>query len=133
MNKLGYSRTTIEIRHGPTAMGGLDLYDLRTEVEISQLKYFRDSVFSNREAGKLMLVNIQCMQLESGLSLPLLEHPHIIISYLTPTWTTSLRQFLLYRHNLQVSRTDQLTISDRGAHDECIMNADLLTRYTPKQ
>ena len=42
MNKLGYSRTTpIEIRHaGPIAMGGLDLYDLRTEVGISQLKKY---------------------------------------------------------------------------------------------
>ena len=99
-NKLGYSRTTrIEIQHGPTAMGGLCLYDLRTKVGISQLKYFRDSVFSNSKAGKLMLINVQYMQLESGPSLPHLEHPHIRISYLTPTWTTSLRQFL-FQHNL---------------------------------
>ena len=107
MNKLGYSRTTpIKIRHGPSAMGGLDLYDLRTKVGICQLKYFRDSVYSNNEAGKLMLINVQFMQLESGLSQPLLEHPQIRISYLTPTWTTSLQQFL-YQHNLQVTLTDQ--------------------------
>ena len=133
LNKLGYSRTTpIEIRHGPSTMGGLDLYDLRTEVGICQLKYFRDSVYSNTEAGKLMLINVQYMQLESGLSQPLLEHPQIRISYLTPTWTTSLRQFL-YQHNLQVTLTDQYLIKHRGVHDECIMNVDHLTRYTAQQ
>ena len=70
--------------------------------------------------------------LESGLSLPLSEHPHIRISYLPPTWTTSLSQFL-YQHNLRVTLTDQLIVKNRRAHDECIMTLDLLTRYTPQQ
>ena len=133
LNKLGYStKTPIEIRHGPMEMGGLDLLDLRTEVGIAQLQYFRDSIFTNSEAGKLLLINVKYMQLESGILPPLLENPHIRISYLTPTWTTSLRQFL-YQHNLQISLSDSLNIKLRGKFDECIMNIDHLTRYTPQQ
>ena len=90
-------------------MGGLDLLDLRTEAGIAQLKYFRDSVFTDSEAGKLLLINVKYMQLESGIHPPLLESLHIQISYLTPTWTTSLRQFL-YQHNLQISLSDSLKI-----------------------
>ena len=63
---------------------------------------------------------------------PLLENPHIRISYLTSTWTTSLQQFL-FQHNLQVTLTDILNIQIRGQYDECIMNIDMLTRYTPQQ
>ena len=125
-------KKTVAIRHGPMEMGGLDLLDLRTEVGIAQLKYFRDSVFTESEAGKLLLINVKYMQLESGIYPPLLENPHIQMSYLTPTWTTLLRQFL-YQHNLQISLRDSLKIRLRGKFDECIMNIDHLTRYTHQQ
>lgn len=87
LNKLGFSRTTpTAIRHGPKEMGGIDLIDLRTEMGISQLKLFGDSVYSGNEVGKnTMILNIKYMQLESGLAEPLMEHPDIHISYLTPT------------------------------------------------
>jgi hypothetical protein len=126
LNKLGFSRTTpTEIRHGPKEMGGIDLMDLHTEMEISQMKLFRDSVYSGNEVGNMMILNAKYMQLESGLAEPLLEHPEIHISYLTPTWTTSLRQFM-YQHNLTITLTDAMTVQFRGQFDRCIMNPTAL-------
>ena len=49
-------RSTIPtaIRHGPKEMGGLELYDLRTEVGLESIKNFRDAIYSNSENGKLI-------------------------------------------------------------------------------
>lgn len=133
LNKLGFSCTTpTAIRHGPKEMGGIDLIDLRTEMGISQLKLFRDSVYSGNEVGNTMILNIKYMQLESGLAEPLMEHPDIHISYLTPTWTTSLRQFM-YQHNLTTTLTDTMTVQFRGKFDQCIMNQTALAHYSPSQ
>ena len=126
LNKLGYStKTPIEIRHCPTEMGGLDLLDLRTEVGIAQLQYFRDSIFTNSEVGKLLLINVKYMlQLKSGVLPPLLENPYIQISYLTPTWTTSLRQFL-YQHNLQIiKKKSNLSCLGQGSDWETWSSTD---------
>ena len=43
------------IRHGPLELGGLALYDLRTEAGIEAIKFFRNAVYSNTECGKLLL------------------------------------------------------------------------------
>jgi hypothetical protein len=55
LQKMGYYSSKIPamaIRHGPTVLGGLALIDLRTELGISNLKYMRDSIFS--DVGKLI-------------------------------------------------------------------------------
>ena len=114
-------------------MGGLDLLDLRTEAGISQLKYMRDAIYTDSESGKLITMNLKYSQMvEAGINEPLLEHPHIHISYLTTTWITSLRQYL-YLHNMTVTLTDSLQIKLRGKFDQCIMNPTLIKKYTPSQ
>ncbi|KAI2505798.1 hypothetical protein MHU86_8660 [Fragilaria crotonensis] len=131
--KLGYSsKLPTAIRYGPAELGGLDLLDLRTELGISTLKYMRNEIYSNTEAGKLMLLNVKYSQIESGMSEPILEYPGIQISYLTPTWITSIRQFI-FQHNLTISLTDTFTVLLRGPKDKCLMNRDALTRYSTQQ
>ena len=133
LQKLGYSsKIPVAIRHGPVELGGLALIDLRTELGISNLKYMRDSIFSDTEVGKLMILNVKYSQIESGIKEPLLENPGIQISYLTPTWILSVRQFLS-QHNMKVTLTDTLEVAIRDRHDCCIMNNEYLTRYTPTQ
>jgi hypothetical protein len=44
------------IRHGSTQLGGLGLCDLRTELGIAQIKFFRESVITGKEPGKLLLI-----------------------------------------------------------------------------
>ena len=129
LNGLGVARTIpTAIRYGPTAMGGLDLLDLRTEMGISSLKLFRDSIFSMSETGKMILINLHYSQVESGLGTPLLSDPSIVVSYLTPTWITSIRQFL-FQHNLQIDITESTEYPLRHQHDQYVMNADHLSRY----
>ncbi len=133
LNKLGHtSKLSTEIRHGPIEMGGLALIDLRTELGISQLKYLRDSIFSDSESGKLIIMSLKYSQIEAGIVEPLLEHPSIHLPYLTPTWLTSVRQYL-YQHTLTVSITNSLRVILRGQHDQCIMSSPLLTHYTATQ
>ena len=113
-------------------LGGLNLIDLRTELGISTIKFMRNAIYSNSEAGKLMLLNVKYSQIESGLSEPLLDHPAKHIPYLTPTWITSIRQFM-FVHNLRITLTDSLTICMRDKHDQCIMQLEILQRYTAQQ
>ena len=133
LQKLGYSsKLPTEIRHGPVVLGGLALLDLRTELGISTIKYMRDAIYKESETGKLMIMNAKYSQIESGLAEPLLENPGIYIPYLTPTWLTSIRQFL-FIHNMKISLTDSLRVQLRGKNDACIMQQSLLKHYTPQQ
>ncbi|KAI2511593.1 hypothetical protein MHU86_2847 [Fragilaria crotonensis] len=78
LQKLGYPSTLpTEIRYGPVELGGLGLIDLRTELGISTLTYMRNAIYSNTEAGKLMIMNVKYSQIESGILEPILEHPAI--------------------------------------------------------
>jgi hypothetical protein len=76
----------------------------------------RNEIYSNTEAGKLLLLNVKYSQIESGMLEPILEHPGIQISYLTPTWITSICQFI-FQHNLTISLTDTFTVLLRGPKD----------------
>jgi hypothetical protein len=115
--KLRYSsKIPTGIRYGPEELGGLGLFDLHTELGISTLKYMCDAIYSHTEAGKLMILNVKYLQIESGISEALLEHPGISIPHPTPTWITSVWQFL-YQHNLSTSLTDKIKIKLRGPYN----------------
>ena len=130
LNGIGVASTLpTSIRHGPLAMGGLDLLDLRTESGICSLRLLRDAIFSGSETGKMMLISLHASQLEAGCGFLLLENPAIAISYLTPTWVLSIRQFL-YQHNMTVTLTSASLPSLRYRHDKYIMDPDILSRFT---
>ena len=134
VQKLGFtSKLPTAIRFGPTTMGGLGLMDLRTEAGIEMIKYFRHEVYGNTEVGKLFLIQLQASQIESGIGTPLLEEPDIHIPYLTPTWITSMRQFMS-NHNLRITITDLLPHSTlKGKHDQYIMEPHRLKGYSIQQ
>ena len=67
-----------------------------------------------------------------GHSEPLLLNPGIHVSYLTPSWLMSLRQFL-YCHNLTVDISGAYTPNIRGPTEQLIMQQCHLARYTPIQ
>jgi hypothetical protein len=133
LQRLGFSsKLPKSIRHGPPELGGLGLFDLRTELGIAQIKFLRDAILTGKEAGKLILYSLQYSQREAGIVAPLLERPDIHIPYLTRTWITSLRQYL-YNHNLTISITGVYSITTQGQKDQCIMNPDRLKGYTATQ
>jgi hypothetical protein len=133
LQKLGASTTTpTAIRHGPFAFGGLNLLDLRTELGICQIRFLRQAIYSGSEVGNLILFSIKYTQIEAGIPEPILERPDKFVSYITPTWITSLRQFL-YTHNITITLTDTLQIFYSATLDQCIIATEFLNRYTPQQ
>ena len=133
LQKLGFSsKTPVPLRHGPIDMGGLGLTDLRTEMGVAQLKLLRNAIFNKSEVGKMMIISIKYSQIEAGIKEHILERPDIHISYLTPTWITSVRQFL-YQHNLVVTITNTINIRFQGTNDACIMNYTMLKLYSSHQ
>jgi hypothetical protein len=133
LQKMRVSRSIpTSIRHGPVELGGLALYDLRTELGIETLKFLRNAIFSNSAAGRLILLNLQYLQPEAGISECLLENPGVHIDYLTPSWLVSVRKFLAL-HNMSITLTDQPTIALAGLSDQFIMQHTHLRRYSHRQ
>lgn len=80
LRKLHVSRHLLtSIRHGPIEIGGLALYDMRTEIGIENIKFLRNAIYSHSSAGQLILLNLQYLQLEAGIGDGLLEQPQISI------------------------------------------------------
>jgi hypothetical protein len=106
--------------------------DLRTELGISTLKFFRQAIYTGSETGKLLLMSLKYSQIEAGISEHLLERPDIHLPYITSTWITSMRQFM-YQHTVTVTITDTLTIIYSGKNDRCIMDTSTIRQYSPQQ
>ncbi|KAI2490404.1 hypothetical protein MHU86_24160 [Fragilaria crotonensis] len=129
---LSSSKLPVAVRHGPISMGGLGLMDLRTEGGIEMVKYFRHEVYGNTEVGKLLLLQLQASQLESGVPMQLLAEPSTHIPYLTPTWILSMHQFMS-NHNISMDITNALTLPLWGPNDQYITNSIRLKGYTMQQ
>ncbi|KAI2509566.1 hypothetical protein MHU86_4827 [Fragilaria crotonensis] len=133
VQKLGMNRNLpTAVRHGPLSMGGLGLMDLCTECGIEMVKYFRHHIYRRTEVGELLVIQLKTLQLEAGILPHLLEHPTIVLDYLTPTWILSLRQFLS-NHNMAIHVTDVQRVDLKGKQDTTIMDSDRLSRYSRVQ
>jgi hypothetical protein len=133
LQKLGVNRNLpTAIRHGPSEFGGLALLDLRTELGIETIKYLRNAVYSQSASGDLIIATLKHLQQEAGIGNPLLECPDIHIPNLTPTWLTSIRQYMS-NHNITITLTDVLTLEVCRPGDSFIMEALHLSRYSASQ
>jgi hypothetical protein len=74
-----------------------------------------------------MMYSLKYSQMERGLGLHLLEDPHVFISWLTPTWLMSLRQFL-YNHNITITLMDCWHVPLCCKHDQYLMEPALSDR-----
>ena len=120
------------IRHGPPELGGLAIYDLRTEAGLEAVKFFRNAIYADSENGNMLRLNLQYSQLESGVGDSLLERPDLHIPYLTPTWLLSMRQFL-FCHNMTITVSGAYSLPLRSDSDQYIMQQCHLSRYTVSQ
>ncbi len=133
VQRLGFNRhLPTAIQFGPVELGGLGLYDLRTEGGIEMIKYFRNAIYTQSAVGELLILQLKCSQLEAGIPNPILEEPTIPIPYITPTWITSMRQYLS-NHNVTIQVTDVLTLSLASTTDEFIMSKSRLMHYSVRQ
>ena len=127
-------RSTIPtaLRYGLIELGVLGLYDLRTEMEVETLKFLRSALYSDSEAGNQIRLNLDYLQREADVDFHFLEQPNCHISYLTPTWTLSVRQFL-GNNNVHLQISDLHLDSLQGPTDGNIMQSLHLQWYTPLQ
>ena len=133
LQKMHYSsKLPTSIRHGPVEMGGLGIYDLRTEAGLEALKFFRNSIYSHTETGKLLRLNMEYSQREAGIGEHLMQFPGIQLPYLTPSWILSLRQYLSM-HNMHIVVTDIHVDPLHGHTDQYIMDTTHLQRYSVSQ
>jgi hypothetical protein len=101
-------------------------------MEVETLKFLRNALYSNSEAGNQIRLNLDYLQREAGVNFHLLEQPNCHISYLTPTWTLSVRQFL-GNNNVHLQISDLHLDSLQGLTDGYIMQSIHLQWYTPLQ
>jgi hypothetical protein len=134
LRKLHISSTIpTSLRHGPIELGGLGLYDPRTEVGIEAIKFLRNSLYSDSESGNLIRLNLQYSQRESGVvGIYLLEQPQVHIAYLTPSWILSIGQYLS-NHNMSITVSDIHLDKPNGTTDDYIMQLEHLGRYETSQ
>jgi hypothetical protein len=117
------------IRHGPTDLAGMDIVDMRTELGIEMIKCLCHAVYSGTEVGKLILISLGHSQKEAGISPLLFEIPNLHIPYLTKTWLTSIRQYML-QHNLTFTFTENYGMLLKSKHDKYIMDLKALERLS---
>ena len=133
VEKMGINRNLpTAIRHGPIEFGGIALMDIRTELGIATIKYLRNAVYSQSAAETLILSTLKHLQQEAGIGEHLLESPNIQVPYLTPTWLTSIRQYMS-NHNLSITITDKLAPRLLRAGDSFLMVQSQLDRYSVPQ
>jgi hypothetical protein len=93
--KMGYSsKTSRHVVFGPHKYLGIGLRHLGPEQGVQQCLLFLKTIRSELEFSKLIRIGLSWFQLESGISVPILECPTLDIPYLEDGWFKMLREFL---------------------------------------
>jgi hypothetical protein len=103
--KLGYNRHFPRaIVHGSIRYGGIGIKSLYFAQGYLQIKMILSTIRNPNNNTNLLKILLRQTQLEAGTSSPILsphKHRGRILTYLTPTWVTSVAEFL-HRHNLSM-------------------------------
>jgi hypothetical protein len=89
-------------------------------------------VYSQSATGSLCLSLLKHHRQEAGIGNHLLEVPDIHVPYLTPTWLTSIRQYMP-NHNISITITDVLESKPTQTGDSFPMVKSHLDPYTVPQ
>jgi hypothetical protein len=93
LSKMGINRTTsTAIRHGPSHLGGMEVFDCETEQGIQHTKLIIAHLRKNDEVSKLLSISLDHLQLQAGVPWPVLSQPgysqrlYVDPCYLSHTW-----------------------------------------------
>jgi hypothetical protein len=67
---------------------------LATEQGISQIREFMEHLYHDTDPGKMIKISLQTLQADAGSATHILQDPTVQLSYCTPCWITSSRQFM---------------------------------------
>ena len=76
LSKMGINRmTATAVRHGPTYLGGMETFHLETEQGVQHSKLVLAHMRKNDEVGQMLQISIDHLQLQAGVSWPVLSQP----------------------------------------------------------
>jgi hypothetical protein len=93
ISKMGINRTTATaVRHGPHALGGMEIFHLETEQAVQHVKLITAHIRREDDVGKMLRTSIDHLQLQAGTSWPVLSQHgkkvrmYVDHCYITHTW-----------------------------------------------
>jgi hypothetical protein len=91
LSKMGINRsTTTAVRHGPPVYGGMDVFQLDTEQGVQHTSHTVAHLRKDDEVGKMLTISIDHLQLQAGVSWPVLSQPgHMQRLYVDPCHVTT--------------------------------------------
>jgi hypothetical protein len=101
LSKMGINRTTATaVRHGPLQLGGMDVFNLETEQGVTHTNLVISHLRKNDEVGQMLHISIDHLQLQAGVSWPVLSQPgHIQRRYVDPCYMANTWEFLDSTHS----------------------------------
>ena len=95
LSKMGYeNKFPRAIVFAPPEYGGLNLPHLYSEMMVLKLETLISNIRSNIDLGKAILININLLQLISGIEKPIFNTPREL-KYIDNNWLLHLRSFLI--------------------------------------
>jgi hypothetical protein len=121
--RIGINRNTSrEIVFGSSLYGGLGFLHLFVEQGIAQLQLLVRHLRANTSQGSLMLIGLSWWHLVAGYSCPLWENPASNVSYVEPSWYSSIQEFLGYANgSVHIPVSQLLNWTSLENNDEAIM------------
>jgi hypothetical protein len=138
--KMGFNRKYPRVVcFGPLEFGGLTFRDLFTEQGILRIKSLMEHIYHNTETGQMILIALQSLQMEAGISAHLLTDPTPHLVYIEPCWISAIRSFMASHQlsmefknswNFRLARNNDLFLMDHfrldgrwSDTDMCNLNA----------
>jgi hypothetical protein len=122
LEKLGMNQNfPRRVAFGPKELCCLSLLDLSIEQGVRQISHFLDHVFVEDSIDTMILIELRHLQLESGSGSHLLAAPSIRLSYITPCWISSMREFMA-SHGLQLDVAKAKIVPLVRDHDQYVMD-----------
>jgi hypothetical protein len=76
LSKMGINRmTATAVRHGPPALGGMEVFQLETEQGVQQTSLVIAHLRKDDDVGRMLHTSIDHLQLQAGVSWPVLSQP----------------------------------------------------------
>jgi hypothetical protein len=123
LSKMGYNCNSLkEVVYGPSELFGYGMHDYYIEQGIRQLTALVGHIRQDSETGRLMRIELQWCQVQSGTSKHLLGNPTDQIDYIETCWIMSIRDFLrTYGPRIEFTKTPIPVVQCN--HDEFLMDA----------
>jgi hypothetical protein len=122
LSKMGINRTTATaVRHGPAYYGGMEVFNLETEQGVQHTSLLLSHLRIQDEVGLMLHLSIEHLQLQAGVSWPVLSKPghkqrHYVDScYVSHTWD------FLDKAGLCVHLDNPVLIHPQRQYDTCLM------------